>query len=224
MSWFENSARVPLLFHYPKKFQAHHVSENVSTLDMMPTLVDLANTKIDPMLPEIDGNSLLPHLKGEKGGCDTVFGEYTGEATIRPMMMIRRGPWKYVVCPADPPQLFNLANDPRELTNLATSDDASVKKVFAAFEAEALAKWDFEKITKDVLVSQRKRQNVWNSLTKGRFESWDWNPNDDGRNKYIRSFLPLDDLELKARFPPVNAFGYERPKGQAGGVAAAKGE
>lgn len=202
MSYFENSVRVPMLISHPKQFKPHRVSQSVSTLDLMPTLVELVGSKLVPGLP-MDGRSVMPHLYGA-GGHDNVFAEYMGEGTIAPLMMIRRGPWKYVTCPSDPPQLFNLVKDPLETENLATSTDAETQKVFKAFEAEANAKWDMKKITDDVLVCQRQRRLVWSALQQGRFESWDWkgDTRDDGRLKYIRSQIPLDDLERKARYPP----------------------
>jgi choline-sulfatase len=202
MSYFENSVRVPMLISHPKQFKPHRVSQSVSTLDLMPTLVELIGSQLVPGLP-MDGISLMPHLYGAGNGHDNVFAEYMGEGTVAPLMMIRRGEWKYVTCPVDPPQLFNLAKDPKELTNLATSTDPEIKAVFDAFEKEAHAKWDFKKITDDVLVCQRQRRFVWSALTKGRFESWDWKGDvrDDGRLKFIRSQTPLDDLERKARYP-----------------------
>ena len=218
MSYFEASVRVPLFIHHPATFQPHHVSANVSTIDILPTLVDLAQTKLWPGLP-LDGNSLLPHLHSLPGGSDTVFAEYCGEGTIAPMMMIRRGPWKFITCPADPPQLFNLQTDPKELVNLALLSPKhpmmtpEVSATLAAFHAESAAKWDFEGITKAVLLSQRQRRLVWSALTSGTFTSWDHDPVDDGRQKYIRSQIPLDDLELRARFPPVDAKGRDRAPG-----------
>ncbi|KAK5071764.1 hypothetical protein LTS08_008238 [Lithohypha guttulata] len=211
MSYFENSVRVPLLISAPRQFHPHHVSENVSTVDLLPTFVDLIGSSLIPGLP-MDGLSLMPHLYGTTGH-DTAIAEYMGEGTVAPLMMIRRGPWKYITCPADPPQLFNLKQDPLELTNLATSLDPQVKEVFDAFEKEAAARWDFKKITQDVLLCQRKRKFVWSALTQGRFESWDWRGSelDDGRNKYIRSTMPLDDLERKARFP-IHADAVMPPK------------
>ncbi|EXJ88524.1 choline-sulfatase [Capronia coronata CBS 617.96] len=200
MSYFENSVRVPMLISHPTQFTPHRVSQNVSTLDLMPTLVDLIGSKLVPGLP-MDGLSLMPHLYGGSGGHDTVFAEYMGEGTVAPLMMIRRGDWKYITCPIDPPQLFNLRKDPRELVNLATSEDAETQAVFKAFEAEANKKWDFKKITEDVLICQRQRRLVWSALTQGRFESWDWKGHEDGRTKYIRSQTPLDELERRARYP-----------------------
>lgn len=210
MSYFENSARVPLLVHYPPRFPAARVPENVSTLDILPTLVDIVGEKLNPLMP-MDGRSLVPLLKGGKGN-DTVFAEYCGEGTISPMMMIRRGPWKYITCPADPDQLYNLQSDPLELNNLVKSSkgqSSATVAVLKAFQAEAAAKWDFKQITQDALKSQRQRAFVWSALRVGKYTSWDYNPVDDGREKYIRSHMPLDELELKARYPPVDEYGRE---------------
>lgn len=186
MSYFELSVRVPLMVHYPKLFKPHRVPENVSTLDILPTLVDLIGAKLNHYLP-MDGRSLLPQLQGVYGE-DTVFAEYCGEGTIAPMMMIRRGPWKYITCPADPPQLFNLNEDPLELRNLAqikkaTDMGSAIGRLLDAFAKEADEKWDFQKISGDVRLSQRQRQFIWAALKKGKFTSWDYNPIDDGREK-----------------------------------------
>lgn len=216
MSYFESSVRVPMLISYPQRFTPHRVKQNVSTLDLLPTLCDLVDTKPIPGLP-MDGISLLPHLEGKEGH-DTVIAEYAGEGTITPLAMIRRGPWKYITCPSDPPQLFNLERDPQELINLAevvhkkealTAEEKEAKEKFEKFTAEAEARWNFKAITDSVFMVQRQRRLVWSALQKGKFTPWDYNPNDDGTNKYIRSFLPLDDLERRARYPPVDKYGRE---------------
>ncbi|KAL9598415.1 MAG: hypothetical protein Q9219_004505 [cf. Caloplaca sp. 3 TL-2023] len=226
MSWFEGSARIPLIVSYPKRFSPKTIPHNVSAMDILPTLVDLVGGSIDTRLP-LDGTSLLPYLEAQntyQPYHDTVFGEYAGEGTIAPLMMIRRGPWKYVTCPADPPQLFNLNDDPKELHNLASSQDQAVREVFEAFTKEANARWDFKRVHEDVLRSQRSRQLCWDALSRGRFESWDYQPSDSAREKYIRSNLPLDELELRARYPPVDAMGREKPRGRAKGIAGSFNE
>ena len=202
MSYFEASVRVPLMISHPKQFRPHRVTQNVSTLDILPTLAELVGAKLIHGLP-LDGISMMPHLYGGDGGHDTVFAEYMGEGTIAPMMMIRRGAWKYITCPADPPMLYNLSTDPLELTNLATSTDSEIRDVLQAFEEEGKNKWDMARITADVHRSQRQRHFIHKALMTGRYESWDWKGHwgDDGRIKYIRSQTPLDELELKARFP-----------------------
>lgn len=212
MSYFENSVRVPFLISHPKSYAPHRVPQNVSTLDILPTLVDLVHTELIPGLP-LDGTSVMPHLKGLPGN-DTVFAEYMGEGTIAPLFMIRRGPWKYITCPEDPPQLFNLVDDPKEIVNLASSTDPATKEVFAAFQHEALEKWDAEKIREDVLATQRRRRFVAAALKQGRIESWDYQVPDNSRDKYIRSHMDLDDLERRARFPAVDTYGKPRVLGK----------
>ena len=177
---------------FRSQFEPRRVKQNVSTLDILPTLVDLVGAKLVPGLP-MDGLTLLPHLEGREGH-DTVIAEYTGEGTISPYMMIRRGPWKYVTCPTDPPQLYNLVLDPDELVNLAavvttkdvlTPEEEEAKLKFAKFESEAKARWDMDAITEGVMQSQRRRRLVWSSLQLGRFDSWDWDPakHDEGHKK-----------------------------------------
>ncbi|KAI9368505.1 putative choline sulfatase [Aspergillus egyptiacus] len=118
MTWFENSARVPFIVNAPKRFAPKRVSQNVSTMDILPTFADLVGASLIKELP-LDGVSLLPYLTGEDGlKTDTVLGEYMGEGTQSPVVMIRRGRWKFVYSLIDPPMLFDVQNDPHEKVNL----------------------------------------------------------------------------------------------------------
>lgn len=199
MHWFEMSARVPLLMHAPKRFAAHRVSQSVSTLDLLPTLVELAGGQVEQGL-ELEGHSLLPHLQG-KGGHDEVLGEYMAEGTISPLMMIRRGPWKFVYSEQDPLLLFNLDNDPLERQNLAESSEH--KGILAGFLAEARERWDIPAIHAATLASQRRRRLVAEALSQGKLTSWDHQPWVDASQQYMRNHIDLDDLERRARFPAV---------------------
>jgi choline-sulfatase len=222
MSWFENSARVPMIIHYPAKFEPKRVTESVSTMDLLPTFVDLAGGNPDEVLP-VDGVSLYNYLVSDKPGLDEVYGEYMGEGTVTPVMMIRRGPWKYTTSLVDPPQLFNLVEDPQELNNLAQSPKHA--QVFSDFTAEANKKWDFQKIHQDVLLAQRRRRVCWSALQIGRKDVWDYQPPGTEKDKYIRSHLDLDELERRARFPVVDGLGRSNTAASSyHGVAGAYGE
>ena len=75
--------------------------------------------------------------------------------------MIRRAQWKFITCPVDPPQLFNLSADPRELVNLAINpSNAAEKVILEHFMKEAEQRWDFKSIHAEVLRSQRARRAV----------------------------------------------------------------
>ncbi|KAF2465594.1 choline-sulfatase [Lindgomyces ingoldianus] len=224
MSWFEMSARVPMIINYPARFAPKRVSESVSTMDLLPTFVDLAGGDASAILP-VDGVSLYDYLVSDKPGKDEVFGEYMGEGTVTPVVMIRRGKWKYTTSLVDPPQLFDLVNDPQELVNLAKSTKPEHTQTFAAFEKEARQKWDLSQIHKDVLLSQRERQLVWSALKIGRKEPWDYQPPYNDRERFIRSHIPLDELERRARFPVVDYLGREHTAAATHhGAAGAIGE
>ena len=117
MSFREGSARVPLMIAAPGMTPGR-IDTPVSTLDVLPTLCDLAGLSLDGIDPWTDGESLLPVCRGEARA--PVAMEYAAEGSIAPMVALRQGDWKYTACSADPEQLFDLAADPGEDVNLAT--------------------------------------------------------------------------------------------------------
>jgi choline-sulfatase len=197
MHWFEMSARVPLLVYAPGQFKAARVKSAVSTADLLPTFVALAEGTLEEGLP-LDGRSLLPHLQGE-GGHDEVFGEYMAEGTNSPLMMIRRGAYKFIYSEQDPCLLYDVENDPKEQEELSQS--LAHRDLFNAFLAQARAKWDIPAIHHQVLASQRRRRFVAQSLALGKLKSWDHQPLVDASQQYMRNHIDLDDLERKARYP-----------------------
>jgi choline-sulfatase len=192
MGWFENSARVPLIINYPARFAPHRVHESVSTMDLLPTLIDMVGGNRGKLLP-IDGKSLYPALLGLPA-TDEVFGEYMGEGTVTPVVMIRRGPYKYTSSLVDAPQLFDLDNDPLELRNLA--EDKYYANVALKFATEVSKKWDLQAIHEKVVVSQRQRRVCWDALQLGTREPWDWQPKDLASEKYVAQKRTLIDTLL----------------------------
>src|SRR5699024_10406556 len=171
MSWFEGSARVPMIVHSPERFRAGRVAESVSTIDLMPTFLEIAGGGEQPRYAvPLDGRSLLGHLEG-RGGHDEVIGEYLAEGAIAPLLMIRRGRYKYVCSTPDPDQLFDLEADPQELNNLAENPD--YRELCAQFRAEAEQRWDSDKLYQQVVSSQRRRKLISRALQQGQVTPWD---------------------------------------------------
>jgi choline-sulfatase len=199
ITFFEGAARVPLVVHAPGRFAPRRAGGNVSLLDLYPTLVELAGgAAADEPLP---GRSLLPLLEGDTAGWpDSVHGEYLGAGAAGPLVMVRRGAHKYVVGEDSPPQLFDLAADPRELNNL--SGQASEGAREAAFAEEVARRWDFAELRDRVVTSQRRRRRIFEALAQGRPASWDYQPPGDGAGRYARNLGDtLGDIERRARLP-----------------------
>ena len=95
MSFFEGSVRVPLVVSAPGRFEPGRVSAPVSTMDLLPTLVGLAEDgDLTGIVGSLDGQSLLPLLAGQPSDRDTVMAEYLAEGAIAPIVMVRRGAMK----------------------------------------------------------------------------------------------------------------------------------
>jgi choline-sulfatase len=172
----------------------------VSLVDLLPTLLDLADGAAPDPAEPLDGRSLAPLLQGDAAGWpDTVFGEYMGEGAVGPCLMIRSGRHKYVFGATDPPQLFDLAADPGELANLAGKPEHAEMERW--FESEIRARWDVAALKRQVIASQRRRRLVDRALGEGRPSPWDFQPGQDAARQYVRRHAALGDLERRARLP-----------------------
>ena len=117
MSFYEGSARVPLMLSAPGMTPGL-VTDPVSTMDVTPTLCDLAGVDLSEIAPWTEGESLIP-MAGGAARSGPVVMEYAAEGSYAPLGALRAGRWKYVHCELDPPQLFDLEADPQETCNLA---------------------------------------------------------------------------------------------------------
>jgi choline-sulfatase len=200
MSCYEGSARVPLIIWSPARFEPRRIEAPVSTMDLLPTLLDLAGDGDQDVAGPLDGRSLLPHLSGSPDRDETVA-EYLAEGAIAPIVMIRRGRHKFIHSPPDPDQLFDLAADPDERVNLA--DDPASASLADEFRDQIAARWDLKALDQQVRLSQRRRLIVRAALGTGAQTPWDFTPARDASREYIRNHLDLADLERMARFPPL---------------------
>ncbi len=203
MSYLEHSARIPLIIHAPKMFSSGRVSRAVSLVDILPTLVELSKDGNKAgYASKIDGRSLLPHLS-RTGGHDEVHGEYFAEGTLGPIFMILREGKKFISTgisnnAMEPDQYFDLNNDPHEHYNLVESKKHCAE--IAALRDEISQRYNIDRLHGQILESQRRRHFL-KDIMKQQKVSWDFSPNQYSSGQYIRSHIPIYELEKRARFP-----------------------
>ena len=205
MSFREWSNRIPMIVHQPQRFSPRRVSNPVAQVDVLPTLIDIAadagaGPRPEPIDP-LQGRSLLPLCDGDAGNDpDACVSEYLAEGTSAPMLMIRRGQYKYITCSTDAEQLFDLENDPHELENLTQHG------MLDRFRQEAADYWDSDAVRERVIKDQKRRRSVHAALRIGRYQGWDFNPARDASEEYTRSHMDLTRFDITSRFPRPPAF------------------
>lgn len=197
MSFFEGSARVPLMISAPGMAPGT-VDAPVSTIDLCPTLCELANVPMDEVMPWTDGESLVPLASGKRRESPVAM-EYAAEASISPLVALRAGRWKYTNCAVDPEQLFDLEADPQEMRNLAEQPEHA--DVLERFRIMAATRWDLEAFDAEVRDSQARRLVVYEALRNGAYFPWDFQPLRDASDRYMRNHMDLNVLEENQRFP-----------------------
>ncbi|MFI3280991.1 MAG: sulfatase [Rikenellaceae bacterium] len=118
---YEESFCTPLVMRLPngKKGQIDQLVQNI---DYAPTFLELANA---PIPDDIQGESLVPLLKGEKpedwrGSLYYHFYEYPGEHSVRRHYGVRTERYKLIRFYNDIEawELYDLEEDPKEMNNL----------------------------------------------------------------------------------------------------------
>jgi len=216
MHFFEHAVRVPLLLKGPG-IAARRIDDNVSLVDLLPTLLDYAT---DGELPELaaplDGRSLLPAIAGtDQEPGRMVVSEYLAEGTAAPMLMLKRDGYKFTRCEGDADRLFHVAADPTECDDLSGSvAQAGVESEFHAF---ADSHWDSEALRDAVIASQRRRRFNHGALQRGKPRSWDFQPYQDASRQYNRNVGgEMYDTDRRARIPyrdppPIDGGGEREP-------------
>ena len=197
MCFYEGSARVPLMVAAPQMAPGR-IDAPVSTIDVCPTLCDLAGVSMAEVMPWTTGESLVRLGQGGSRRAPVAM-EYAAEASNSPLVALRQGRWKYTNCALDPEQLFDLVADPHELTNLA--EEPAFGDVLERFRLMAAERWDLERFDADVRLSQARRWVVYEALRQGGYYPWDYQPLQKASERYMRNHMDLNVLEENQRFP-----------------------
>ena len=132
---YEGGIRVPLLIKWPGVLKAGSLSaEPVTSVDYLPTIAEMAGIQL-PEGVDIDGHSLVNHLKSsgrqsiERDAIYWHFPHYRHNPG--PYSIIRKGPWKLIKFYAGPFELYNLTDDISEKNNLASTMPGKVRTLDA---------------------------------------------------------------------------------------------
>jgi len=112
---FEDSVAVPMIINGPGVAAGQTVDANVNLVDIASTVTETVGVTDDG-----PGESLwhrAAHPESDRVG----FSEYHDGGSITGSFAVRQGEWKYVHHEDYAPELFNLAEDPDELVDLAGS-------------------------------------------------------------------------------------------------------
>jgi choline-sulfatase len=145
-TFYEESAAVPLILSWPGRLpRGERRPQVVNLVDVTATMLEALGAA---PLPEAQGTSLLGVARdGSTPWFDETVSEYctdaipawTGGMAVR-QRMLRAGRWKLIYYHGYRPQLFDLAEDPRELHDLA--EDPAHRAVREQLTRRLLADWD----------------------------------------------------------------------------------
>lgn len=140
-SAYEGGMRVPAIAWWPGNIKPNQVCASPATsMDLYPTLADIASVNL-PADQQLDGQNILPMLKGEKEN----MREFVYFYNQSELYAIRKGSWKAhfttrpsysqePAVPHDPPLLYNLDNDPSEKYDVSKNHPEIVALIQKEYE------------------------------------------------------------------------------------------
>jgi Flp pilus assembly protein TadD len=122
---YDSTTHVPLIVKLPAAVHAGTVvSSQVRTVDVVPTLLELASA---PILERRDGESMTPYFRGTDEPSRPAFGEtdYPLRFGWAPLRSVRSDEFKFIEAPR--PELYDLQVDAGELHNQYEAQGAHIK-------------------------------------------------------------------------------------------------
>jgi arylsulfatase A-like enzyme len=130
---YQEQLHVPFMVHFPGQTQEVDIQDPVLTLNVFPTIFDALGL---PAVPEADGQSLLPLIRGKGPAPGPLFSESDYRLFVH-LRSLRKGDYKLILNLGNGQKsLYDLSKDPGETTDLA----ASQPKIAYEMEQELRAK------------------------------------------------------------------------------------
>jgi choline-sulfatase len=155
---YEDSVGVPMILAGPGIPQGVNPTP-VSLTDVAATAAEVAGIVPPPAKAPWQGRSLLGFARSPEPD-RPVLSEYHDGGSPTGITMVMKGRWKYVhYAGGHPPQLFDLASDPRELTDLGQS--TAHREVLASLDRALRAMLDPEAVNAAAFADQRALVEAW---------------------------------------------------------------
>lgn len=174
LSLYEDSIRVPLIMAGPGVRPGTVVRDPVSLLDVFPSIADHLEL---PGQPDRRGRSLLPVARGEPDplGDTPVVSEIHANGWPCSGFAVRQGPWKLMEYIGFRPALYNLDEDPDEMTDLVKTrgeEDPLVAQTLVRLRAALAAVCDPAELDREAKADQRRIREE--AAQSGNLADWLW--------------------------------------------------
>ncbi len=127
---YDSTVAVPLIFHFPGRIPARQSAAAARLIDVAPTILELLGQPT--LAPGVDGVSLTGMLSGGEQEMPPAVVESRRPWLSygwSPLKAVRQGGWKLIAAPR--PELYDLASDPGEATNLIDSERGKARELAA---------------------------------------------------------------------------------------------
>ena len=198
--FFEWAARVPLVIVKPDRFKPARIPQNVSLIDLMPTMLDIgAEGLFANYAAPCDGRSLVPALEGDTSRLsDLAISEFAADGSTGPSRMVKRGNWKLMWLEGKDTLLYDVESDPTEMTDLSgNSMYADIQQELTEILFDC---WDPELLYAEIRASQKRRLAI-HHITEGT-PTYVNRVRLDDDHRYIRN-AGAADTKAYARLPYV---------------------